>query len=226
MDFIVKAVLFDLDNTLIDFIKLKRNASSAAARAMVKAGLKFNGKNIENELFDFYLKDGIDGNTAFQNFMKLHHGKIDDRILAAGINAYLSAKDEWIKPYPKVGSTLGKLRKKGLKLGVVTDAPRLKAYQRLDAMGIVGFFDVVVGFEDTGKQKPSSLPFRKALSKLNLEANEVLMVGDWPERDIEGAKKLGMKTCWASYGGNSLNEKIKADFEINKFEEILDILGK
>lgn len=220
----IKAILFDLDNTLIDFMKLKRKASSAAAKAMVNAGLKFNGKNIENELFDFYLKDGIDGNTAFQNFMKLHHGKIDDRILAAGINAYLSAKEEWVKPYPKVRLTLEKLKKK-YKLGIVTDAPRLKAYQRLDAMGIADFFDVVVGFEDTGERKPSKLPFKRALDQLKLKPEEVLMVGDWPERDIQGAKNLGMKTCWASYGSDQPNNKIKADFEINKFEEILRFLN-
>jgi putative hydrolase of the HAD superfamily len=219
----IKAVLFDLDQTLIDFMLLKRRASEKAALVMINAGLKLDRKKAGKQLFEFYLKDGIDGNTAFQNFIRKHNGKMNDRILAAGLNAYLDAKRHYLKPYKDVVPVLKKLRKR-MKLGVVTDAPRLKAYQRLDAMGIADYFDFVVGFEDTGRQKPSSLPFRKALKKLNFKASEVLMVGDWPERDIKGARKVGMKTCFAKYGHWNEIKDSGADFEIERFEEILKVI--
>ena len=114
---------------------------------------------------------------------------------------------------------------KGKKLAIITDAPRLKAWLRLAAMKIGDFFDVVVTFEDTKKHKPDNLPFEAALRKLNLKPGECLMVGDWPERDIKGAKRLGMKTCFARYG----NPKIKrsdADFEIDDIKELLKIAQK
>ncbi|MFH1471764.1 MAG: TIGR02253 family HAD-type hydrolase [Nanoarchaeota archaeon] len=220
----IKAILFDLDQTLIDFITLKKKASEKAAEAMVKAGLKMNKKTAGKELFDFYLKNGIDGNTAFQEFIKKHNGEMSDRILAAALNAYLDAKRHYVKPYTDVIPTLKKLKKKGLKLAIVTDAPRLKAYMRLDAMGITDFFDVVVGFEDTGEAKPSSLPFKKALKELNIKPEEAMMVGDWPDKDVLGAQKVGMKACWASYGAVRINPEIKADFEIKKFEKLLDVV--
>ncbi|MBU4246014.1 MAG: TIGR02253 family HAD-type hydrolase [Nanoarchaeota archaeon] len=220
----IRAILFDLDQTLIDFITMKKKASKKAAQAMVKAGLKIGIKTAGKELFDFYLKNGIDGNTAFQEFIKKHNGEMNDRILAAALNAYLDAKRHYIKPYPDVIPTLKKLKKKGIKLAIVTDAPRLKAYMRLDSMGITEFFDVVVGFEDTGEQKPSSLPFKRALKELNVKPEEALMVGDWPDKDVLGAQKAGMKACWASYGAARPNPKIKADYEIKAFRELLDLL--
>ncbi len=219
----MKAILFDMDQTLIDFMTMKKKASEKAAQAMIKAGLKINKRIAGKELFDFYLKNGIDGNTAFSEFIKKHNGRTDDKILAAALNAYLDAKRHYVKPYPDVVPTLKKLKKNDILLAIVTDAPRLKAYMRLDAMKLTDFFDVVVGFEDTGEQKPSSLPFKKALNELNVMPEEALMVGDWPERDIEGARKVGIRTCLALYGTVHSNKDIKPDFEIKNFREILDI---
>lgn len=94
----IKAISFDLDMTLIDFMKLKKYGSYAAARAMVKAGLKMPVKKAEKELFDFYLTD-IEGNKVFENFLKAKKQN-DPKILAAGINAYRKTKEKHLKAYP------------------------------------------------------------------------------------------------------------------------------
>jgi len=218
----IKAILFDLDMTLIDFMSMKKIASARAAQAMVKEGLKMNKKVAERELFKFYLDVGIESEDAFQKFLKKHNF-YSDKLVAVAVNAYLKAKYQHLKPYKGVKKTLQKLKTKGLKLGVVTDAPRLKAYMRLDEMGILKFFDCVVGFEDTGRSKPSKLPFKKALKLLKVKPSEAMMVGDWPERDIKGAQKLGIKTCWARYGWH-MGKPAKADYEINKFKELLSVI--
>lgn len=218
----IKAILFDLDNTLIDFMMVKKVASDKAADAMVKAGLNMRKKDAEKELFKFYLDVGIESNDAFTKFLKKHKS-YSDKLLAVALNAYLKTKYKYIKPYKRVKKTLQKLKAKGLKLGIVTDAPKLKAYMRLDAMGIIEYFDVVVGFEDTRRTKPSKLPFRKALKLLKVKPSETIHVGDWPERDVKGAKKLGMKTCLAKYGWH-MGKYVKPDYEINKFEELLDVV--
>ena len=88
----IKAVLFDLDQTLIDFLGMKKEASRKAANAMIKAGLRLDKRKAGRQLFEFYLKHGIDSDTAFERFIKKMHGKMDYKILAAGINAYLSSK--------------------------------------------------------------------------------------------------------------------------------------
>ena len=214
----IKAITFDLDNTLVDFMKMKRASSNAAAKAMVKAGLDMPVKQAETELFNDYIKD-IEGEHVFQDFLKKHN-KFKYKVLAAALNAYLETKYTYLKPYPKVKNTLRRLKKKGLKLAIVTDAPKLKAYQRLHAMGITDFFDVVVGFEDTKTRKPSSLPFKQALKELKVKPEETLHIGDYMERDVLGAKKLGMKTAWAKYGRNKLGKKVDADYILNNIEEL------
>lgn len=220
----IRAITFDLDMTLIDFISYKKKATSAAASAMIKVGFKGNKKKLEKDLFDFYLKHGIESDNAFENFLKKHKS-FNERILATAINAYLKSKYENIRPYPKVKKTLKKLRQKGYKLAIVTDAPRLKAYMRLDEMGITDLFDVVVGREDTGREKPSKLPFRKALKALKVKPSEAMHVGDWRERDVLGAKKMGMRSCMAHYGDQHIGKKVWADCYVDRFEDLIEVIN-
>ena len=214
----IKAVLFDLDNTLLDFTRFKKKATYAAAKAMVDAGLKADRKKLTQKLLKFYYQHGIESDDAFQRFLEKEFGKAEPRILAAGVNAYLKEKYVHLKPYPSVVDTLRKLRKRGLKLAVVSDGLRLKAWMRLNAAGLDGYFDAVITYEDTGKKKPSKEPFLKACKMLNVTPEECLMVGDWPERDINGAKALGMKTCWAKYGCHG--KRCGADFVIKKLSSL------
>jgi len=226
----MKAVLFDLDNTLLDFMKMKRIASAQAAFAMVSAGLRMEEKKVADSLLETYFEVGIESEGAFQTYLERNKESYSpddrDRILAAAINAYLKAKEVFLDPYPNVIPTLIKLIKKGLKLGILTDAPRLKAFQRLNAMGLEHFFDVVVCKDDTGVTKPNSLAFETAIKKLGIPASEILFVGDNPERDILGAHKAGMKTALAEYGnGWYKGEKVKSDFVLKDISELLLVLG-
>jgi len=218
----IKAITFDLDNTLIDFLHMKKKASNAAVRAMVRNGLNMSVKKAEDELFRIYLKD-IEGHTAFQEFLNNHYAFTEKR-LAAAISAYTKIKLKYLKPYPKVKATLNAMKKKGLKLAIISDAPKLNVWKRLGALGIAGYFDVIVGLEDTGRKKPSKMPFKKALKLLRMKPSEVLHVGDWPERDVKGAKKLGMKTCLAKYGWDE-GKYVKPDYEIEKIEELIRIIS-
>ncbi len=223
----LKAIIFDLDNTLIDFMRMKRAASDSAAYAMVDAGLEMECGDACEELFNVYLEVGTESENAFAKFLERHTGKADENILAAGINAYLRTKDSYMCPYPGTMRTLIGLVRRGMLLGIVTDAPRLKAHQRLHAMQLQPFFDAVVCIEDTGERKPSNLPFRRALEELNVTAEEALMVGDWPERDIRGAKKLGMGTAFARYGVMKPGTECEyADHHINSITELLDVVDE
>src|SRR3989338_2051255 len=175
----IKGILFDLDNTLIDFMKMKRMACSEAASAMIGAGLKMEFSKLEKELFDYYLNYGIEGDYPFTDFLK-EQKSYSDEILAAAINGYHRAKNAFLEPYPGVIPMFIKLIKQGIKIGIITDAPTLKAHLRIDAMKLRGFFDVVI----TEAKKPDSKGFLEAVKKLKLKPEEVMMVGDWPEKDM------------------------------------------
>ena len=218
----IKAITLDFDMTLLDFMGMKRLASNAAAKAMVKAGLKIPLKKAQKELFDTYSRD-IEGNTAFQTFLKKHKA-YSERLHAAANNAHMKTKYTHLKPYPGVKETLRKLKKNGIKLAIVSDAPKLKAYMRLDALGIVNYFDHIIALEDTGRRKPSVLPFKKALKALKVKPSEAMHVGDWPDKDILGAKRIGMKTCFARYGYLGHGKIVYADYKIKKFEDLLKLV--
>ena len=221
----IKAIIFDLDNTLIDFIRMKKIACSEAIDAMIDAGLEIPKEKALSILYELYSEKGLEDPFIFQKFLRKVAGKVDYKKLAYAIVAYRNIRSGLLHPYPKTKMTLIKLKDKGLKLGIVSDAPKLKAWIRLAAMRIDDFFDVVVGLEDTGKEKPSKLPFQAALKKLNVKANECLMVGDRPARDIKGAGALGMKTCFASYGYLEKEKpEVKADFVIKKIDDLAKII--
>ena len=219
----IKAIIFDLDNTLIDFVTMKKLSCDAAMTAMIGAGLNFNKKKGMEELFKLYDKYGWENKLIFQKFLKKFNKKIDYEILASGIVAYRRVRSGYLEPYPNVSQVLFELKKRGKKLAIVSDAPRLKAWIRLVSMKINHLFDVVVSFDDTKEFKPSEKPFNFAFRKLNLKANECLMVGDNVERDIKGGKKLGMVTCFAKYGNPKMHGK-EADYEINNIKELLEIV--
>jgi putative hydrolase of the HAD superfamily len=220
----IKAVLFDLDNTLIDFMKMKKEASRAAAYAMVDAGLKTNKVELAEKLFDYYLKHGIESDDAFKNYLLKEFRRIDYRVLGAAVNAYLKEKYLHLNPYPCVPETLEQLKKKGLKLAVVSDGLRLKAWMRLNAAGLDKYFDIVVAYEDTSKKKPAPEPFLTACEKLGVKPQECLMVGDWPERDIHGAKAVGMTTCLAKYD-QIIDKTIVADYELDEIKKLISLIS-
>lgn len=220
----LKAILFDFDNTISDFMKWKTLATNNAARAMCKAGLKMPVKEAKQSLMEEYMKAGIESNKPFQRFLK-KHSQCNEMILAAGINAYTSSKWKNLKPYPGVIPTLKKL-KKHYRLGIVSDAPKLKVYQRLEKLNLTKFFDIVVAFEDTRRKKPSRLPFKKALKELGIKPSEAVFIGDWPDKDIKGAKSIGMRTIFARYGYLGKGKIVYADYRAARFSDILKAVRK
>ena len=219
----IKSVIFDLDNTLIDFMTMKKLSCDAAISAMIGAGLNANKEKAMKELFSLYDKFGLEEKTIFQKFLKKVAKRINYEILASGIVAYRRVRAGFLEPYPHVSEVLFELKRRGIKLAIVSDAPRLKAWIRLVSMKINHLFDVVITFDDTKEFKPNTVPFKLAFKKLKVKPSECLMVGDRPERDIEGAKKLGMLTCFAKYG-NPKAKSSDADYEINDIKELLEIV--
>jgi len=226
----IKAVLFDLDNTLIDFMTMKEESCKAAIKAMIDSGLPLSEKKAYKILFSLYGFYGIEFQKIFQRFLKKVLGRIDYKILANAITAYRRTQEGFTTPYPLVRPTLLKLKSKGIILGIVTDAPRLRAWLRLAEMNLTEFFDFVITLGDSKQKKPSKMPFNKALRELQtmhkLVPDEILFVGDNPFKDIKGAKSVGMKTALAEYGClyPSKNIKLKADYNLKNFKDLMKIV--
>ena len=57
-----------------------------------------------------------------------------------------------------------------------------------------------------------------------VKPGNILFVGDWPERDIKGAKAIGMKTAFAKYGSQKTVRRHGADYELERIEDLLRIV--
>ena len=221
----LKAILFDLDNTLLDFMTFKRETAKAAAKAMVKSGVQEKEDVLYAKIFKIYEEKGIEYQHTFSDILYecVVNPHMRERARQAAIIAYTKTKFDILKPRHNVIKVLSSLRGK-YRLGIVTNAPRQKAWQRLILAGLDGFFYPVVTYTDTYSHKPNKEPFERALRLLKLRPDEVLYVGDNPSRDIIGAKKTGMFTCLARYHTKTSEEEDVADYSIDKFEDLLKVV--
>jgi putative hydrolase of the HAD superfamily len=108
----------------------------------------------------------------------------------------------------------------------VTDAPKANAWLRLCYLNLHHNFDLVITYDDTRERKPARAPFLAALDGLGLRPEEVLMVGDWPERDMVGARNVGIRTVFARYGDTFDTVRSGADFEIDDVLEVVAIVDQ
>ncbi|MCU0424686.1 MAG: HAD-IA family hydrolase [Candidatus Kapabacteria bacterium] len=222
----VKAVVFDLDNTLVDFMAMKRTAVDAAVTAMIDAGFDLTFEQIKSHIDRIYNEQGIEYQRVFDQLLQEALGRVDYKILSAGVIAYRRAREASLKPYPHATATVIELVKRNIKLAVVSDAPTLEAWLRLSYINFHHYFDAVVTFDDTKERKPSPKPFLTALAKLGVEPGAAIMVGDWAERDMVGAKNVGMQTAFARYGDSFGNQNVVADFVLNDITDLLKIISK
>jgi putative hydrolase of the HAD superfamily len=229
----IDAVIFDLDNTLTDFMRAKENSIRAAVAAMVDTGLPVPQDEATRRVFAIYRDKGIEHQRVFNVFLQEVLGQVDDRILAAAVVAYRRARDGSLALYPHAHLVLNRLLKDGYKLAVVSDAPRFEAWLRLCYLGLHHHFDLVLTYDDTGHRKPRPEPFQQALRRLEVEPHRAVMIGDWPERDIVGGKEAGLHTVYARYGDNEYEFGSRtewgpsgADFEIDDLLELLEVLDQ
>jgi putative hydrolase of the HAD superfamily len=223
---LIRAIIFDLDNTLTDFMRMKDAAIEAAIDGMLDAGLAVPKDRIHSRIWEVYGREGIEYQRVLDKALEAELGHIDPKILAAGIVAYRRARASTLVTYPHVQYTLLGLAKRGLKLAVVSDAPRAQAWLRLASLSLHNLFDHVVTFEDTGERKPSAAPFQKALELLGVGPRETLMVGDWAERDVVGAAQLGIRTVFARYGDTFGTKESGADFDLADILELLAVVDR
>jgi len=222
----IRAIVFDLDNTLVDFMRMKHDAVHAAIEGMIDAGLTLPRETVRERIDSIYQEHGLEFQQVFDVLLEREFGQVDPKILASGIIAYRRARASALTLYPHTHMTLLELVKRGIRLGVVSDAPRMQVWLRLCELSLQHVFDAVVTFDDTREKKPSPAPFREVLSRLGVPAGEAMMVGDWAERDVVGGKSLGMLTAFARYGDTFETQSSGADFDLDDIFQLVAVVDR
>lgn len=105
-----------------------------------------------------------------------------------------------IKPFPGMRDALTEAHALGLRLGVLSDFP---VADKLKTLGVDDLVEYACCAEESGYLKPHPAPFAYILEHMGLSPQEVLFVGDSYDKDIEGAGRIGMRTCFLKPGYGS-----------------------
>jgi phosphoglycolate phosphatase len=211
----VKALLFDLDGTLIDSKRDLVQSVNATLRQMGRAELP-------EDLVASYVGSGAPilisralGGPASE--------EEQHRALRFFLAHYDAHKLDFTTEYPGVRETLEKLR--GLPMAVLTNKPVNISERILEGLGLAGFFRAIYGGNSFATKKPDPLGANKILSELEIPPAQAAMVGD-SEVDVQTARNAGMISAIVNFGfGAHDREMHPADIYLDRMEELVPLIA-
>ncbi|WP_143316072.1 pyrophosphatase PpaX [Clostridium sp. HBUAS56017] len=210
----IKAVLFDLDGTLLDTNDLIYDSFCRAFKEVLDIELPkeeitlLYGKPLKTSLIKYTDNEDLLENliNSYRNYNKVYH-------------------DNMCRPFEGVKELLLALKERAIKIGIVTSKRKELAKRGLELGELIGYMDVIISPEDTIKHKPEGDPALKACEMLGVLPKEAIMVGDSPY-DLLCGKNAGCLTCGVEYTALQLSEliKIKPSYLIKKPLDLLELI--
>lgn len=186
----IKAIIFDLDDTLYPEERFVESGFESVSEYMEKE-FRIDKKDFFKVLMGILKKEG---RGRVFDFSLKKYNLLDKKLVHKLVKVYRFHQPS-IKLYPGVINLLNFLRKR-YKLALITDGIRYVQRNKVKALGIEKFFDLVIYTADYGEQKskPNSLSFKEVFKYFNLTPKEIIAVGDNPQKDFSGVKTLGIST--------------------------------
>lgn len=217
----LKAVLFDLDGTLIEFkfrvIELKKELFDKLNDNNVIIEKRFQKESIQNIC------------EEAQRIMKNNTNKECDRITSDMKEIIEKYEIEGLKQSAikkDVFYVFNWLKKKKIKLALVTNNGRRSAEYAVNRFELIEYFDVIITRDEVNKWKPHPEPIQKAINQLKIESSEGIFIGD-SKMDIQSSKSAGVKVASIPTGIHSkqqLDEE-DPDYLIYSLLEIITIVN-
>lgn len=186
----LKAVLFDLDGTLLNRdASLKKFVDDQYDRFdALKAVSKdhYRMRFIELDNHGYVWKDRV-----YQQLLsELPPSALTWEILLAD---YLADFPRHCTSFPHIEEVLQQLKQQHIALGIITNGYHDFQLANIQALGIAQYFDVILVSESQGIKKPNPAIFLRALEKLHVTPLESVFIGDHPLNDVQAARQVGMK---------------------------------
>ncbi|MNC12465.1 Pyrimidine 5'-nucleotidase YjjG [compost metagenome] len=190
-----QALLFDLDNTLMDRDHTFRSFSTQFVKDLLG---HLSAEEAQRVVEDMIVRDA-DGYRDKDGFFAELSEVLpwETPVSPADIRAYYD------ETYTSHGALmkyaveiLDYCRERGYILGLVTNGKQHLQNGKIDLLGLRGYFKAIVISGEAGISKPDPDIYRLALERLGTTAEQTLFIGDHPVNDIWGAGKAGMETVW------------------------------
>ncbi len=196
----IRAVLFDLDETLLD-----RSASLRSFLAdqyhRFRAQLGSAAPEIWCDRFTALDARGCVPKSAVYPKLLAEFGG-DTAAAAALLADYRERCCHHAQAFPGMRETLTALRSGGHRTGLITNGETEFQSRHIEALGLREMLDAILISEAEGLRKPDAALFLRAAERLDVAPAQCLFVGDSPVADILGAQAAGMRTAWFA-GGQS-----------------------
>jgi len=211
----IKAVLFDLDGTLLNRDEsLKCFINNQYERLKKWVGHipkdQYMKRFIELDNRGYVWKDKV-----YQQLTKEFH--ITNLTWRELLDDYRGEFRYNCVPFDQVIQTLDELKSSGIRLGMITNGYGQFQMENIKALGIESYLDVILISEWEGIKKPDPDIFKKDLNRLHVLPEQSVFVGDHPINDVQAAKSLGMTGVWKK---DPQWEKVVADYTISDLKEL------
>lgn len=206
----IKAVLFDIDGTLLD---TKEFIYQAYQHTLDKHGIK----NISREYLESL------GGKTLEEYYNILAPEIETELLRESHGKFQSDNLHLAVPFPKVQKVLETLKKQNLKIAGITSRGKRLLTKTLEIAGIEKYFDLIITVEDVKRAKPDPEGIFKVLRNFEISKDEAIMVGD-SAVDMEAGINAGVKTVGVTYGflGESI-KNLQPDYLIDDLSELIRI---
>ena len=217
----IRAVVFDLDDTLYDQRQHLAEAFRSVGRLLEEL-FGLNPEEVAGKLLRLARVEGSASGRLFDHLLEEYGIKPERGIIGRMVSAFYAYKPSKLKPYRGVVETLQWLKKRGLKLGLLTDGRPELQRAKLKALGLEGFFDAILITDEFGRdfRKPNSAAFLEIARRLNVKPEETAYVGDNPLKDFLGARKAGMAAIRVLTGEYRRLEGGGADLTLKRLPEL------
>ena len=232
----IRAILFDIDDTLYSTSEFTRQARWQAVQAMIDMGLNRSCQELFQELNEVITEFTSNYPHHFDKLLlripPQCYSKINKAILvAAAVVAYHDAKHYSLKPYDDALEFIRFFSDFPLIKGIITDGLEIKQAEKLVRLKIHRYLtgDAIFISDQIGVSKNNPKIYRYVCEKLRLPPQQILYIGDHPLRDIDAANAIGIITVRIRKEGGKyydLEGKTRAHHDIASFEELLLILQR
>lgn len=220
----IRAVLFDLDGTLLDRdASLKRFIAMQHQRWQHCLGhiplADFSARFVELDARGYVWKDKV-----YRQLMETF--KIKGVTWEALLEDYVTMFHHGCVPFAGLIPVLDKLRGRGLALGMITNGYTVLQMSNIEALGIESYFQTIMVSEQEGLRKPDPQIFMTAMERLGVTPEESIYVGDHPLNDVQASRGAGMTGVWKRDDYWLSDTPVQADFVIDELDELIEIVNE
>lgn len=232
----MKALLVDLDDTLLDYSGGVDECWSAACETVAgKAGVDtaalIDAVRKARRWFwddpDRHRAERVDMPGAWRKIVAhgLERMGVPNAPLAAAAAEDFAAR-RWavMRLFPGVAEALGRLRDGGVAMALVTNGDKSQQRRKIERYDLARYFDAILIEGEFGAGKPEEIVYRHVLERLGVPAREAWMVGDNIEWDVAAPQRLGLRGVWVDREGTGLAAAgdVRPHRIIREFPELAD----